>query len=67
MQIDYLDIYLQKYNQGLYNSLRQSDVTVSSATRNFMLQFENPLDQSETAQSGRVQRAQDIYNRYSNK
>lgn len=67
MQIDYLDIYLQKNNQGLYNSLRQSDITVSSATRDFMLQFENPQDQSESAQSGRVQRAEDIYNRYSNK
>lgn len=67
MQIDYLEKYLQSNNQGLYNSLRQSDVTVSSATRNFMLQFERPADQSETAQSGRVQRAQDIYNRYSNK
>ena len=67
MQIDYLEKYLQSNNQGLYNSLRQLDITVDSATRNFMLQFERPADQSESAQSGRVQRAQDIYNRYSNK
>ena len=67
MQIDYLEKYLQSNNQGLYNSLRQSNITVDSATRNFMLQFERPADQSESAQSGRVQRAQDIYNRYSNR
>lgn len=67
MQIDYLEKYLQSNNQGLYNSLRQSNISVDSATRNFMLQFERPADQSESAQSGRVQRAQDIYNRYSNK
>ena len=67
MQIDYLEKYLQSNNQGLYNYLRQLDITVDSATRNFMLQFERPADQSESAQSGRVQRAQDIYNRYSNK
>lgn len=67
MQIDYLEKYLQSNNQGLYNSLRQSNISVDSATRNFMLQFERPDDQSESAQSGRVQRAQDIYNRYSNK
>lgn len=67
MQIDYLEKYLQTNNQGLYNSLRQSNISVDSATRNFMLQFERPADQSESAQSGRVQRAQDIYNRYSNK
>lgn len=67
MQIDYLEKYLQTNNQGLYNSLRQSNITVDSATRNFMLQFEKPNDQSESAQSGRVQRAQDIYNRYSNR
>lgn len=67
MQIDYLNKYLQSNNQDLYNLLRQSNISIDSATRSFMLQFENPADQSEEAQSGRVQRAQDIYNRYANR
>lgn len=67
MQIDYLERYLQSNNQDLYNVLRGPNVTIDSATRNFMLQFERPADQSESAQSNRVNRAKDIYNRYANK
>ena len=64
MQLDYLDKYLQSDKKDLYNSLKDPNISIDSATRAFMIQFENPLHQEESDQVYRVQISQDIYNRH---
>lgn len=64
MQLDYLDKFLQSDKKDLYNSLKDPNISIDSATRAFMIQFENPLHQEESDQVYRVQISQDIYNRH---
>lgn len=64
MQLDYLDKYLQSDKKDLYNSLKDPNISIDSATRAFMIQFENPRYKEESDQVYRVQISQDIYNRH---
>ncbi|MBO5183018.1 MAG: peptidoglycan DD-metalloendopeptidase family protein [Bacilli bacterium] len=66
MQLEYLDRYLTTKNSSLYNILQSSSTSYDTAARRFMLDFERPADQSESAQSRRSNNAKEIYKRYAN-
>lgn len=48
---------------SVYNALRNA-TSISTATVKFMLDFENPADQSTAAQNTRIQYAQEMYDTY---
>lgn len=66
MQLNYLDYELKNDYSGVYSVVSNPNSSISESARKFMLEFERPADQSESAQQGRINNSQNIYNKYSN-